>query len=41
MAEVAVAVNSVPEEWLYDDRMLVTIVDVLQKTAEKMRRKKG
>lgn len=39
MVEVAVGVSSIPEDWYYDERMLVTIIDVLQKQAERLRRK--
>lgn len=40
MVEVAVAAESIPPDWYYEDDLLVTILDVLNKRAERMKRKK-
>ena len=39
MVEVAIATGSIPPEWLYDDRFLITILDVLHTQAEKRKRR--
>ena len=36
----AVACQSIPPDWYDDDRLLITIVDVLNRNAERMNRKK-
>lgn len=40
MAEVAVATSSVPPDWFEDDRQLLTLIDVLNINAERMKRKR-
>jgi hypothetical protein len=40
MAEVAIATQSVPPDWYYDDRMIVTLIDVMQVQAERAKRKR-
>jgi hypothetical protein len=39
MVETAVAVNSIPPDWYTDDRLLLTILDVLAVAAERAKRK--
>ena len=34
MVEAAIAVGAVPAEWLYDDRFLITIIDILHSKTE-------
>jgi hypothetical protein len=39
MVETAIAVGAVPAEWLYDDRFLITIIDILHTKTEAAKRK--
>ena len=36
----AIACQSIPPDWYDDDRYLITIVDVLNRNAERMKRRK-
>lgn len=40
MVETAIAAGSVPPEWYSEDRMLLTILDVLRTNAERAKRKR-
>ena len=40
MVEVAIATGSIPPDWLYDDRFLITILDVLHTQAEAAKQKR-
>lgn len=39
MVEVAVSAQSIPPDWFLDDRLLLTVLDVLMVQAEKAKRK--
>lgn len=40
MVEVALATGSIPPDWYYDDRMILTLLDVMHSNAERAKRKR-